>query len=52
MKKGIQINDGALLAIQLGDIGDVVLTLPSLRALKKAFPKIIWWFACEKRQGH
>lgn len=34
----IQINKGALLAIQLGDIGDVVLTLPSLRALKTAFP--------------
>lgn len=29
---------GALLAIQLGDIGDVVLTVPALRALKTAFP--------------
>lgn len=38
MQKQIKITNGALLAIQLGDIGDVVLTLPSLRALKTAFP--------------
>ena len=40
-KTGIQISNGAILAIQLGDIGDVVLTLPSLHALKTAFPESI-----------
>ncbi|BBO79303.1 putative lipopolysaccharide heptosyltransferase III [Desulfosarcina widdelii] len=35
----IQVKHGAILAIQLGDIGDVVLTLPALRALKKRFPR-------------
>jgi heptosyltransferase-3 len=34
----IEIGNGALLAIQLGDIGDVVLTLPALNALKAAYP--------------
>jgi lipopolysaccharide heptosyltransferase III len=37
-KNRLQIKKGAVLAIQLGDIGDVVLTLPSLHALKTAFP--------------
>lgn len=37
-KHRIQIKKGAILAIQLGDIGDVVLTLPALHALKIAFP--------------
>jgi ADP-heptose:LPS heptosyltransferase len=40
-KNRIQIKKGAILAIQLGDIGDVVLTLPSLHALKTAFPENI-----------
>lgn len=35
----IQVKHGAILAIQLGDIGDVVLTLPAFRALKKRFPR-------------
>jgi hypothetical protein len=28
-----------ILLIQLGDIGDVVLTLPAIRALKENFPR-------------
>ncbi|WP_319526223.1 glycosyltransferase family 9 protein [uncultured Desulfosarcina sp.] len=38
MRDLIQVEHGAILAIQLGDIGDVVLTLPALRALKTNFP--------------
>lgn len=30
--------DGNILLIQLGDIGDVVLTMPAIRALKERFP--------------
>lgn len=38
-KTRIRVKDGAILAIQLGDIGDAVLTLPSLHSLKKALPQ-------------
>ena len=39
--EGRRIKDegGPILVIQLGDIGDVVLTLPAIEALGRAFPK-------------
>ncbi len=36
---GLPKDNGSILVIQLGDIGDVVLTLPTLEALGRAFPK-------------
>ncbi|MDZ7697002.1 MAG: putative lipopolysaccharide heptosyltransferase III [Deltaproteobacteria bacterium] len=37
-KPDITDHDGAVLLIQLGDIGDVVLTMPALKALRHGFP--------------
>lgn len=39
MKSTVTARAGNILLIQLGDIGDVVLTTPSIRALKEAFPE-------------
>lgn len=36
---------GAILLIQLGDIGDVVLSMPTIRALRAHFPKNRIWVA-------
>jgi heptosyltransferase-3 len=38
-KKAITGSPGSILLIQLGDIGDVVLTLPCVRALRENFPQ-------------
>jgi len=35
----LPVENGPILVIQLGDIGDAVLTLPAIEALAKAFPK-------------
>ncbi|EFK10533.1 putative lipopolysaccharide heptosyltransferase III [delta proteobacterium NaphS2] len=35
----LHLENGSILIIQLGDIGDVVLTLPFVEALSKAFPR-------------
>jgi len=47
----IQVKHGAFLAIQLGDIGDVVLTLPALRALRKKFPRNTVVVCVRKKAG-
>jgi len=44
--------NGSLLLIQLGDIGDVVLSLPALRALKRHFKDTpVWMCVREKVRG-
>jgi len=40
---------GAILLIQLGDIGDVVLTMPTIRTLRDHFPKVRLYVAVRSK---
>ena len=38
-KSALLLSYKRILLIQLGDIGDVILTLPAIRALRESFPQ-------------